>query len=273
VLRRQGLYPEALDRLERAFRLSPREARLAFAVSDTLASMRNYAEAMEWSDRGLELAPATSSAHLNRAIMSLSWRGDLDRAEAELDLAGTASGGSVAFLRFTLHLYRREAAGGLEALRHLPVESLEMVELRLPRTLLEGVLLRLDGDDEGAAVAFETARSLISAALEVEPDDARLHSALGLALAGLGRREEALEAGQRGVELCPRDTDALLGPFRVWDLALIAATVGERDVALASLDDVLSNPGEHSGWDLRLDPRFDGLRDDPRFKRLAPSRQ
>ena len=49
----------------------------------------------------------------------------------------------------------------------------------------------------------------------------------------------------------------------------IQARVGRRDAAIAQLEAGLPTSPSVSRWWLRLDPWWDGVRDDPRFARLA----
>ncbi len=92
----------------------------------------------------------------------------------------------------------------------------------------------------GAALRFRCAvildydlprrRSPPPAALTGRPDDARYRSALGIAYAGLGRKEDAIREGELAVELLPMSKEAWRGAYRVEDLARIYATVGEYEV-------------------------------------------
>ncbi len=111
----------------------------------------------------------------------------------------------------------------------------------------------------------------MEAKLQEEPDDARLHSALGIAHAGLGRVEEAMREGELGVELLPVSKEAWRGLYRVEDLARIYVMVGEYDAAIDQLEFLLSIPSEISPSFLRLAPTWDPLRDHPRFQRLLES--
>jgi serine/threonine-protein kinase len=86
--------------------------------------------------------------------------------------------------------------------------------------------------------------------------------------AGLGRKEEAVREGKSGVELIPVSKNAVVGPFRVEDLAFIYVLVGEQDTALDQIEYLLSIPSWLSVPLLRLDPRWDPLRDHPRFQTL-----
>jgi Flp pilus assembly protein TadD len=100
------------------------------------------------------------------------------------------------------------------------------------------------------------------------PDDARLYGALGIAYAGLGRREEAIRAGRKGVELLPIEREAWRGATRVEELARIYALVGEHEAAIELLELLLSRPSQMSVALLRLDPVWDPIRDHPRFQAL-----
>ena len=46
------------------------------------------------------------------------------------------------------------------------------------------------------------------------PDDPRLPSALGIALAGLGSKDEAVAAAKRGVAMYPVSKEAWVGAYR-----------------------------------------------------------
>ena len=83
---------------------------------------------------------------------------------------------------------------------------------------------------------------------------------------------EAIHQGKRGVELMPVSKDAMDGPDRVLDLAMIYAMVGEQEAALDQIEYVLSIPASFSVQLLRLDPRWDPLRDHPRFQALLEVR-
>ena len=65
--------------------------------------------------------------------------------------------------------------------------------------------------------------------------------------------------------------DAWDGLYRVEDLARIYVMVGEFDAAIDQLEFLLSITSELSIPLLRLDPAWDPLRDDLRFKKLIES--
>ena len=95
-----------------------------------------------------------------------------------------------------------------------------------------------------------------------------LHSQLGIAYASLGRKEAAIREGQKGVDLLPISKDAVYGPPRIYNLAVIYVMVGEYDAAIGQLELPLSIPSWVSVPLLRLDPTWDPLRDHPRFQAL-----
>jgi len=71
------------------------------------------------------------------------------------------------------------------------------------------------------------------------------------------------------VELCPIEKDAVQGIAMVKYLAMIAAWVGEKDLACEQLAIAISKPGDLSYGQLKLMPFWDPLRGDPRFEALV----
>jgi hypothetical protein len=94
---------------------------------------------------------------------------------------------------------------------------------------------------------------------------------LGLIDAALRRKEEALREGRRAVELLPVEKDAVNGPLMVEYLAMIAAWVGDKDLACEQLAVAIRRPGSPSYGNLKLLPFWDPLRGDPRFEKIVAS--
>jgi tetratricopeptide (TPR) repeat protein len=105
-------------------------------------------------------------------------------------------------------------------------------------------------------------------ALAANPDAAFVHYELGLAHALLGERQPALEHARRAVELLA--SDAFWGPAAVESLAGVHTLLGDRDEAVRLVTELLGkeyrfpvNPQR-----LKLEPWWDPLREDPRFRVL-----
>ncbi len=94
---------------------------------------------------------------------------------------------------------------------------------------------------------------------------------LGLIDAYLGRKEEALREGRRAVELLTVETDAINGPHMIEYLAMMAAWVGEKDLACEQLATAISYPGRLSYGQLKLLPWWDPLRGEPCFEQIVAS--
>ena len=86
--------------------------------------------------------------------------------------------------------------------------------------------------------------------------------------AALGCKEDAIREGGRAVEPSPVTKDALAGMQVLTNLAITYAWVGEKDLAIKQLEEVVRIPAPISYGQLRLHPFWDSLRDDPRFENL-----
>jgi hypothetical protein len=89
--------------------------------------------------------------------------------------------------------------------------------------------------------------------------------------AGLGRKEEALLEIRRAVELTPMERDSLNAPDIIHYSAIVAAWIGEKDIALQNLAKAAQLPGSVSYGRLMLLPWYDPLRGDPRFEKIVAS--
>ena len=92
---------------------------------------------------------------------------------------------------------------------------------------------------------------------------------LGLALAYLGRKAEALREAEGSVALGPIEREPFEGPDVQHQAARIHILLGNHERALDLLEPLLKVPYYLApGW-LRIDPNFDPLRGNPRFEKLA----
>ena len=126
----------------------------------------------------------------------------------------------------------------------------------------------VEGDTRRVLAYTDSARVALEQQVRDNPDNAQIHALLGVALARLGRKAEAIREGERAVELLPPSKGYFSGPYNVHQLAWIYLLVGEPEKAIDQLETLLKIPYFVSpGW-LRVDPTFDPLRKNPRFQKL-----
>jgi eukaryotic-like serine/threonine-protein kinase len=263
--RRLGRWKEALRDGEKAMELDPHDPFIATQVIQSYLSLRRYSEAEKLADKTMRLITTRAAPFWSLKAQSILAQGDPARARAFLE--GTPSdtrGKHTEMARIAF--YERDfarAASEIAAARgsETPQDS-EFLDL------LEGTIARVRGDAEKAMLAFEKARNKLEAALAERPDDPAIVSNLAWAYAGLGRKQDALRASQRSVELIPSWRDAADGPFYANMQAQTLAWFGDKDAALKQLASVVKLPGGPSFGELKLDPSWDELRGDPRFDRL-----
>ncbi len=85
---------------------------------------------------------------------------------------------------------------------------------------------------------------------------------------GFGQRQEALREARWLQQSVDYREDAYGSRYVAAERARILAQAGDVDAALDEIEQLLAGPGWLSVHTLRFDPRWDPIRDDPRFQRL-----
>jgi len=272
VHRRQGKMDKARQELEEAATLDPRDNQWPREIASTFVYTRRYPEAVTVSAQALALLPEDYESQVDQ-VTALHMNGDLDAVGKALAAIPPEADveGSVSLARWQLALTLRQPDKALAALEHAPAWLLDIYpSTRVPVALLRAQALALKGETQRARAAFLEAQK----ALEGIPANPRVEADaqgyLALVHAGLGEKEAALEAGQRATSDLPVSRDVMIGGSYLAQLAMAEAQVGDRESALNHIEHLLAIPVGHvlSAASLNLDPRWDPLRDDPRFKAL-----
>jgi serine/threonine-protein kinase len=267
IRRRQGNFEEAINNLKKVFELNPQAANLPYELGLTYETLRRYQEAERYHDRSISVAPDQTFAYLLKAH-SYRLQGSLEKARATLEeMPKKTDPESISDWHIGWiwqELFERNYQAALELL------SSDFVEYYMgQKALLAGRIYRFMNEPELARSSFDSARIMLEMEAKEHSDNPLAHSRLGIVWAGLGHKEDAIREGKLAVELYPVSKDAYSGPDFVFYLARIYMMVGEYEEALDKIEYLLSIPSSTLSVPLlRLDPRWDPLREHPRFKRL-----
>jgi TolB-like protein/Tfp pilus assembly protein PilF/predicted Ser/Thr protein kinase len=269
-----GNQEEALRNLERAIELDPRNFLVLQQISLSYYNLRRYADEEAVLDRMLVIQPNDAVTKATRASVEMDWKADthpLHELIDEIRAKDHRAIQSVADSWFLCALAERDSRAAANALAALGENSLGNTIPRYSPRFVQGLIARMTKEDDKARAAFTAARAEQEKLVRADPNDAGALCVLGLIDAALGRKEEPLREGWRAVELLPMEKDATNGTRVIAILAMIAAWVGDKDLACQELAVVIRRGNEITYGDVKLLPWWDPLRGDPCFEKIVAS--
>ena len=274
VDRRQARWSEALRNCERAVELDPRNIEFLDSAGNTYERLRRYPEAAQMYERAFAVAPHDYFTRIFRASLPLNVRANIRPLRAELDaiqVEEPSAAPKIADALFYCSIIERDSVAVARALTMIPPEGMAgSNNFVWPREWFAGLAAKTFNDPVTAHASFPAARAILDKITREQPDYADAWSLLSRIDAALGRKEEAIQEGLRACELLPLAKDAWFGASPIRNLAWTYAWAGEKDLALEQLTLLLRSNGIHYG-ELKLNPEWDSLRGDRRFKKIVAS--
>jgi len=277
IQRRQGRLEESMRNFERAIELDPRSLNTLGNIADSYGMARRYAEQKSTLDRVLTIVPNDVDAKAARVFVEVDWKADTGPSHQlinEIRTTNPAAMPQLAGLSLLCALAERDVDAAKDALLASGEIPLGRQAVNFTRPFVEGVIARMANDEHKAQLAFTAARAKQEKTAQAEPNYGPAWCVLGVIDAALGRKEEALREGRHAVELLPVEKDPINGMVMMKYLAMIAAWVGEKDLACEQLATAVRCPtsgSDLSYGELKLMPWWDSLRGDPRFEKIVAS--
>ena len=285
IAEQRGQWTKALQDRGKAAELDPRDQETASNLVTLYTNLRRYADAQKLIDHTIATIPQQSTSPFWRQKSKiLLAKGDTDAAMAALDASPNRNIGLVGLNSEVANVFVMEHnyAKAEEILRS--AEEVARAHNVMPKgadnpavqgvTLLQlGRIARVQGQQEKARDYFESARKGFEAWLAKNPEQSSIYEARARAFiaevdAALGRKEDALREAHDVLELWPLSRDATVAPNVATIVAVAYVWAGEHDAALQLLAQFAKLPCGPTVGDLKLNPVWDDLRNDPRFDKI-----
>jgi len=274
VLRRVGRWQDAETNYNKALELDPRDVSLLSSLGgEFYGYLRRFDDARALVDRALEISPDSETAHAIKASI-LQNEGRLP--EAAQELARVPEGSTEDYVvasRITQATYERGFDRAIrvieQKLNSIPPEQ-QLDAITQIALVQLGFCQDWSGRHVDAQQSFTRAIQSIKPTPDtvVAPEANGLPYARALAYAGLGEKQKALEQAQQAVK--DYETDAVNKPTAMMTRAQVQALFGDHDAAIAVLPELLRVPAGLTVANLKFDPFWDPLRNDPRFEKSSP---
>jgi len=275
IERRQGKLEEALRSLERSVDLDPRNILTIGQIGATYHYLRRYAEEIGTYDRAQAIEPNDLGTKVGLARSALDWKADPRPMHELIDFVRATNPAAIKRIADSwtaCALAERDAAAARQAVIAAGENTpLNENAVHFSGSFVEGLVARMTNDTTKARAAFLAARAEQEQTVRLQPNYGPPLCVLGVIDAALGRKEEALREGRHAVELLPVEKDLGNGTLMLQYLAIIAAWLGDKDLACEELATVVRYPGFLSYGELKLLPFWDPLRGDPRFEKIVAS--
>jgi TolB-like protein/Tfp pilus assembly protein PilF len=272
IYRRAGEWSLAKENYLKAYELDPGSPRIVLDLAGTLYLTGEYQEAEKYFNKVISISPTLFQGYWLKSLMYMKWKGNTIQARETIadafQIKECVSNPILFEVNVLINIYDGNYQKALSSLSTKDFDVIEGQYNTTTKSLQYARIYSLMNMQKKAYQYFDSARITLESRILKNPEDDRLYIAAGIAYAGLGLKEKAVESGKRAVELMPINKEFYRGVYRVEDLARIYVMVGEYDAALEQIKLLLSLPGPLSVKLLQLDPDWKPLWNMPEFKKI-----
>jgi serine/threonine protein kinase len=264
VERRLGQFEASIRNGEKAVELDPQNASLATSLAQTYSGLRRFRDSERVANAAIARVPGAKPRLLivkNEAALGME---NVKEAHAALDSIQDKNDMDYEAARLWLYFIERDYNGAEAFAAKATDEVKKMPDFWLTLAAIAHAAGKVDEERQANA---EAKRSALLA-LGPRPDDPNLLGQLSIAEAALGENENALRHARHAAEILSPSVDAVAGPMCEMRLAQVLAMTGDRDGAFDKLGKLVKRPFGLNQGDLKLNPIWDDLRNDPRFDRI-----
>ena len=266
VERRLGQFAASIRDGEKAVELDPQNASLAASLAQTYSGLRRFGDSERVANAAIARLRGEKSTGLflvkNDAALGM---GNVEEAHAALGSIQNKDDSDYQTARLRLYLIERDYSGA----KAFAANVTDEVKRRPDFWLTVAAVAHAEGKVNEERQANAEAKRLALLALVQRPDDPGFLGALAIAEASLGQKEEALRRARQAAEMLPPSVDAVGGATCEMNLVAVLVMTGDRDATFDKLSKLVKLPfGLINYGDLKLNPVWDDLRNDPRFDRI-----
>jgi TolB-like protein/DNA-binding winged helix-turn-helix (wHTH) protein len=278
VSRRQGLWDESLEYSQQALALSPRDPKLLADRAWTYTIVRRFDDALKTSDKVLEIVPNDPDATACRVAI-LHALGNMEGAQLLVNqITPDPTNDGVMRILIQHWLLNRDYGKLIETLQSAVANfGISTMTRALYREATGFAQLR-SGEIASAQSTLAAARRELEILWNHDAENSEVAAHLSFTYACLGEGTLASKAAERAIALLPVAKDAVIGPALEENLARVEAELGDKERAIVLLQKLLntryssvSHRAPLTPALLCLDPSWDPLRNDPRFKQIVAS--
>ena len=264
----KGRWEEFIQLLEKAQQVSPNNVSILTDLAEGYWVTRRFRNSIDACNQAIAISPNSSWPYLFKVFGYWSWKGPCKESREALEHVGITD----EWYLFSWW-FQETGEGNYQAALQLMSDTSIIWGTNnkmwaIPRTMFDAFIYDYLDEQELALANYKAAMEILEKEVVEIPNDPRYHSALGIAYAGLGKKEEAIMEGVKAEALLPISKDAMYGLGILQDLAIIYTMVGEFDLAIGQLDQLLSVPSWFTpawlGWEIRFAP----LKSHIRYKEL-----
>ena len=260
VQRRMGIWDEFIENLKKEIERNPLSSDALFNLALSYWHMRKYEKAEEYFQRTLDIAPDFTGAKVRLAALYIYWKGDVEPLRNYVSQNPNAHPENI----FMLRNFERM----LPTIERNDEEIFTSQYYITPESYFTGLAYTYLGDTQTAEDHFETAQSVLEELLQEQPEDLRIRARLSTVYAYLDKTDRAIREAEKVMELVPLEYDSMLGAAYIINAAYVYAIAGEYDKAVQLLEKALEIPSTISRNSIKIDPRWDSLREHESFRQL-----
>jgi serine/threonine protein kinase/tetratricopeptide (TPR) repeat protein len=267
VYETQGNWDKAIGAIEKAIKFSPRDASMHTSLALYFWLKRDYSHAIELCNQAISLAPNENWPYLYKAFALWSWKGANEESKHAIE-AVHPDYHWLPWAWFWQDVGERQFTRALNRLAVYDSDWIRNKMWAMPKSMMQGMLYDYIGNEDSALSKYQEALVLIKTEVTKWPEDPRYHCSLGFVLARLGRHDEALDEGNKAIELLPISKDAEYGIPYAENLAQIYVLIGEEDSAMDQIEMLFNIPSWMSVNWLKINPLYGQLNYNSRFQKI-----
>ena len=269
VYRRIGEFEKSLEYINLAISLNPSEWKYWYDASITYQVLKDFKNAEYYNQEAIQLNPSFPILYLLLFDLYLK-TGQIRKAEDFIVLHRKRFGSQYYLLmQARMEFLTRKPGNAIQSALQIPGEDFLFQNFAFSKNLELGLIYHSSNNPSKAKEHFSFARNYFQEKLNDSGNDWRLYSCLSIACAGLGLREETLEAIAKADELQNLKNDGFAGLDPQTNLIMALILLHEYEEALLRLEQVVG----HSGYLITVEqlkrlPVWDPVREHPRFKEI-----